>query len=178
MSLLHPARGAGEKGPSGPNGPKRVFKRTQLCMFWVRGACKRGSSCAFAHGEAQLRESPDLSKTKICKKFQTGACPLGEECTFAHCREELRSLRPSKRQQSAVQHAASASACAGASANVLVTSCDTWHLPPEAEMEDSESQVEEWPYTVVDFQSVERVCEDLLEGETPLLGARDLLFEL
>ena len=24
----------------------------RLCAFWARGSCKRGTSCAFAHGEA------------------------------------------------------------------------------------------------------------------------------
>ena len=75
---------------------KRVFQRTQLCAFWARGSCKRGTSCAFAHGEDQLRETPDLSKTKICKNFQKGECMLGEGCTFAHRREDLRVLRPKK----------------------------------------------------------------------------------
>eukprot|EP00913_Durusdinium_trenchii_P033771 g31614.t1 len=43
---------------------KRVFRCTQLCAFWARGSCKRGANCAFAHGEAELRETPNLSKTK------------------------------------------------------------------------------------------------------------------
>lgn len=75
---------------------KRVFQRTQLCAFWARGSCKRGAACAFAHGEEQLRESPNLSKTKICKNFQRGDCELGDGCTFAHRREDLRVLRPKK----------------------------------------------------------------------------------
>mmetsp|Transcript_42984 Transcript_42984/g.68094 ORF Transcript_42984/g.68094 Transcript_42984/m.68094 type:complete len:182 (+) Transcript_42984:101-646(+) len=75
---------------------KRVFQRTQLCAFWARGNCKRGAACAFAHGEEQLRESPNLSKTKICKSFQRGECMSGDGCTFAHRREDLRILRPKK----------------------------------------------------------------------------------
>eukprot|EP00439_Symbiodinium_sp_Y106_P068722 s713_g11.t1 len=189
MSLLP---GPGPASASG--GPKRVFKRTQLCTFWVRGACKRGSACAFAHGEAQLRDSPDLSKTKICKKFQTGTCPLGEECTFAHCREELRSLRPKRHphgpgthgaggaQQSAAAVPPSTSTSAFNS-NFLVTVPKTRFSGKEdgtwEATEDSEACEAEPSYTVVEFESVEQVCGYLLEEDTPP-GPRtqNLLFEL
>ncbi|CAE7285527.1 CTH1 [Symbiodinium microadriaticum] len=69
----------------------QVHKKTQLCKFFAVGACTRGSSCAFAHGSAQLREQPDFSKTRLCADFmELGRCERGRSCKFAHGRQELR----------------------------------------------------------------------------------------
>ena len=39
-------------------------KRTELCAFWLRGDCRNGSKCSFAHGATQLRRPEDNSHTE------------------------------------------------------------------------------------------------------------------
>eukprot|EP00913_Durusdinium_trenchii_P007695 g7229.t1 len=68
---------------------KRFYKQTRLCSFHQVGACKRGSSCNFAHSTSELKEMPDFSKTRMCKSFQSGHCELGAACSFAHGQHEL-----------------------------------------------------------------------------------------
>mmetsp|Transcript_46456 Transcript_46456/g.86854 ORF Transcript_46456/g.86854 Transcript_46456/m.86854 type:complete len:153 (-) Transcript_46456:107-565(-) len=139
---------------------KRVFKKTQLCSFWVRGACKRGTTCAFAHGESQLRETPNLSKTKICKMYQTDQCSLGELCTFAHSREELRSLRPKR----------------ASSSNILI------EVPKGAKdvlhgtWQTHEAKSKVTAAAIVEFESVPGVVGKLLEAET--LPLTEMIFKL
>ncbi|CAE7629152.1 ZFP36L1 [Symbiodinium pilosum] len=152
---------------------RRVFKKTQLCSFWVRGACKRGAACAFAHGESQLRETPDLSKTKICKMFQTGACELGESCTFAHCREELRSLRP-KRASSNVLVEVKRLAAKVRSANSAAGSGGSLS---SQELSEELSEVGYECYAVVEFESVDLVVRQLMSPEAEL-PEEGLLFKL
>ena len=89
---------------------RQVHKKTQLCKFFAVGACQRGSSCAFAHGTAQLRQQPDFSKTRLCADFmELGRCAQGRDCKFAHGRRELRPGsaakvgRPSGRSTQAAQ---------------------------------------------------------------------------
>ncbi|CAE7257306.1 zfs1 [Symbiodinium natans] len=148
---------------------KRVFKRTQLCSFWVRGACKRGAACAFAHGESQLRETPDLSKTKICKNFQTGTCQLGELCSFAHCRDELRSLRPKRASSSVLVEVPRSTKVREGSEEVRQGGASSSSDQNAQEMKADAPVV----YTVVDFESVERVCNQLMEQEAVGLDSWD-----
>ena len=77
-----------------PGKPKRsllqLFK-TKLCQAWSTGRCRRGRSCRFAHGDQELRVSPDLSKTKKCPYLSTDmGCQSGPNCPFAHTEAELR----------------------------------------------------------------------------------------
>merc|ERR1719456_1946622 len=51
----------------------------------------RGSSCAFAHSEEELRNRPILNKTSLCKLKLAGAECLDPECRFAHSAHELQS---------------------------------------------------------------------------------------
>lgn len=64
--------------------------RTRLCSFWVKGACWNGERCAFAHGEEDLRPSPDFERTSVCPvMLGRGSCNrIG--CRYAHSSEELR----------------------------------------------------------------------------------------
>lgn len=62
------------------------FYKTTLCRYFGRpGGCEKGAACGFAHGTAELRTRPDLTKTSICKAWQAGTCLLpAEACCFAH----------------------------------------------------------------------------------------------
>lgn len=63
--------------------------KTQLCAKFQEGKCTN-ENCPFAHGEEELRMSPNF-KNKLCKWFAKGKCRNGDECGFAHGSEELRS---------------------------------------------------------------------------------------
>ena len=83
----------------------KLFKST-LCQFYLKGPCKNGDSCSYAHGTSELRTSAGgsiadlessssdkkiLYKTTLCAKFVTyGDCPFGPGCNFAHGVKELR----------------------------------------------------------------------------------------
>lgn len=83
------------------------FFKSTLCQFYLKGHCKTGESCSYAHGTSELRtpkgnsiadlESANaenkkvLYKTTLCAKFVTyGECPFGVGCNFAHGVKELR----------------------------------------------------------------------------------------
>jgi len=82
----------------------KLYKST-LCQFYLKGPCKNGENCTYAHGTSELR-TPDgnsvadlessgdkkvLFKTTLCAKFVTyGDCPFGPACNFAHGVKELR----------------------------------------------------------------------------------------
>merc|ERR1712172_184597 len=90
----------GEKTETDP----KLFKST-LCQFYLKGPCKNGDTCTYAHGTSELRTSDGnsvadlenssdkkvLFKTTLCAKFVTyGDCPFGHGCNFAHGVKELR----------------------------------------------------------------------------------------
>merc|ERR1719161_1404479 len=60
------------------------FSKTEMCKFNLLGICNKGSACAFAHSDVELKNRPDLSRTRLCRVFlQTGQCN-DKNCTFAH----------------------------------------------------------------------------------------------
>jgi len=66
----------------------RQLQKTRLCTFFQQtGSCKYGAQCGFAHQEADLQKSPDLTKTRMCPKVNC----QDADCTFAHTDDELRS---------------------------------------------------------------------------------------
>jgi hypothetical protein len=66
------------------------FSKTEMCKFHLLGICTKGSSCAFAHAESDLKSRPDLSCTRLCREFlQNGQCS-DKNCSFAHSKDELR----------------------------------------------------------------------------------------
>jgi len=76
------------------------FRKTVVCRFFLNNACKRGTSCNFAHTASELREMPDLWKTALCKQWKQGLCPFStEHCSFAHGKQELR-MSPAFEQHS------------------------------------------------------------------------------
>ena len=68
--------------------------KTEICRYWeMYGECKYGDSCAFAHGESELkkRKMTFNYKTKPCKQFfELGYCSYGCRCQFSHKKEDLK----------------------------------------------------------------------------------------
>jgi len=67
---------------------KRKFK-TEMCKNWeLKGTCKFGDKCCFAHGRHELKAKALTHikyKTKPCKQYhQTGYCPYGQRCQYLH----------------------------------------------------------------------------------------------
>jgi len=67
---------------------KRKYK-TEMCKNWeLRGNCKFGDRCCFAHGKHELKGKTLTHvkyKTKPCKQYhQTGYCPYGQRCQYLH----------------------------------------------------------------------------------------------
>lgn len=67
---------------------KRKYK-TEMCKNWeLRGTCKFGDKCCFAHGRDELKAKVLTHvkyKTKPCKQYhQTGYCPYGQRCQYLH----------------------------------------------------------------------------------------------
>jgi len=54
----------------------------------MKGTCRYGDKCSFAHGNEELKGKPNLPaqwKTKPCKMFHaTGRCDYGIRCHFVH----------------------------------------------------------------------------------------------
>ena len=65
--------------------------KTEICRYWeMYGECKFGDSCAFAHGDSELkkRKMTFNYKTKPCKQFfELGYCSYGCRCQFSHKKE-------------------------------------------------------------------------------------------
>ena len=71
----------------------RIKWKTEMCRNWeMYGQCKYGNSCAFAHGDSELKKRK-LSfnyKTKPCKQFfELGYCSYGIRCQFSHKKEDF-----------------------------------------------------------------------------------------
>ena len=68
--------------------------KTEICRYWeMYGECKFGDSCAFAHGDSELkkRKMTYNYKTKPCKQFfEQGYCSYGCRCQFSHKKEDLK----------------------------------------------------------------------------------------
>jgi hypothetical protein len=68
----------------------KQLRKTKFCMYHLQGACRFGTSCAFAHALTDMAGTPDLRKTQLCKNFFEGTC-TDPTCNFAHGEQELRS---------------------------------------------------------------------------------------
>ena len=63
--------------------------KTELCKnYEIKGYCKYGENCAYAHGKENLRlkvTNTTAYRTKKCVQFfKNGYCPYGSRCQFAH----------------------------------------------------------------------------------------------
>jgi len=68
------------------------LQKTKLCRYHMKGNCKHGSSCRFAHGQDQLLQPPNLQKTRMCPDFLANGKCTNQQCTFAHYENELKEV--------------------------------------------------------------------------------------
>jgi len=85
-----PQRAGGEY----PRGVPKVdiskqLHKTKMCKHFLKGRCRYGQACSYAHNPEELRYRPDLTKTRLCKNFDLGRCN-DETCMYAHGSEQLR----------------------------------------------------------------------------------------
>mmetsp|Transcript_19509 Transcript_19509/g.56756 ORF Transcript_19509/g.56756 Transcript_19509/m.56756 type:complete len:293 (-) Transcript_19509:46-924(-) len=101
MAALRSALGPCTTTASGANGrpwcavtgESHVFEKTRFCKFHLRGRCRRGQQCTFAHSDIELQPRPDYFKTQLCiDYFRTANCSMGAECRYAHSPEEIRQV--------------------------------------------------------------------------------------
>jgi len=71
-----------------------LFQKTKLCKFY-NNICKKGSSCRFAHDEAERRRIPNLWNSNLCPKLIAGSNCDNPNCHYAHGLEELHIVEPS-----------------------------------------------------------------------------------
>jgi len=57
-----------------PKSSTKMSKKTELCSNFMRGHCKFGAACHFAHNRNEI----------ICKRWINGTCTLGNECHYQH----------------------------------------------------------------------------------------------
>lgn len=79
---------AGQKGAGIGVGP---LWKTFLCREFPHGRCRFSiMDCSFAHGEDDLRPSPDMTRTSVCPiMLKRGVCTK-PGCRYAHDSTELR----------------------------------------------------------------------------------------
>lgn len=83
-------RADGNSSPTTTQSLLLQFRKTRMCPFFIKGFCRLGSGCSYAHDKVELKGAPDLYKTKLCNEWQKGNCK-DSTCRFAHGRQELRS---------------------------------------------------------------------------------------
>ncbi|CAI4058307.1 putative mRNA-binding protein CTH1 SKDI_04G3740 [Saccharomyces kudriavzevii IFO 1802] len=66
----------------------KTLYKTELCeSFTIRGYCKYGNKCQFAHGlnELKFKKKSNNYRTKPCINWsKLGYCPYGKRCCFKH----------------------------------------------------------------------------------------------
>jgi hypothetical protein len=103
ISLPSPPPGTYIRPPVPPPEAHPNYK-TRMCINFPIGRCTRGASCAYAHGEAELRAGPggvvaaappsthQYYKTRLCQAFVEGRCHRGVACNYAHSEAERQSF--------------------------------------------------------------------------------------
>jgi hypothetical protein len=115
--------------PEPPEPTKRIatlMRKTCFCKHYLRGHCRFGDKCAYAHQAAELVQKPDLAKTRMCVHFTAGRC-RNERCFFAHGNQEL---QPGALEEEQETFSGRSPPALG---HPLVN--QVWHLDREAEME-------------------------------------------
>ena len=49
-----------------------------------------GGRCSYAHGDTELRFTPEFYKTSLCTAHQKGQCIMGDKCRYAHGDVDMR----------------------------------------------------------------------------------------
>jgi hypothetical protein len=67
-----------------------LLRKTKMCTFFMRGDCRKGSMCRFAHESIALKARPNLFRTSLCMAFErSGRCKMGDYCKYAHGTDQL-----------------------------------------------------------------------------------------
>lgn len=70
--------------------PLTPLYKTRMCNFYPSGKCRDGVLCSYAHGEEELRLSPDFERTSVCPiLIKKGICNR-PDCRYAHVSSDLR----------------------------------------------------------------------------------------
>lgn len=92
-----PGKPRRQRGPREPQRAKFVpaplspLYKTRLCAFFAVGACRAGPLCGYAHGEADVRPSPNFECTSICPSLlRSGVCGREDTCRYAHRSSDLK----------------------------------------------------------------------------------------
>lgn len=65
--------------------------KTVLCREFPHGRCRfSAKDCSFAHGDDDLRPSPDMTRTSVCPTWMRNGECKNPECRYAHDSTELR----------------------------------------------------------------------------------------
>eukprot|EP00746_Dinoflagellata_sp_MGD_P035421 gnl/MRDRNA2_/MRDRNA2_18473_c0_seq1.p1 gnl/MRDRNA2_/MRDRNA2_18473_c0~~gnl/MRDRNA2_/MRDRNA2_18473_c0_seq1.p1 ORF type:complete len:293 (+),score=35.20 gnl/MRDRNA2_/MRDRNA2_18473_c0_seq1:70-948(+) len=98
-----------QQDPQPPlKGIAKMLRQTRQCKHFLRGSCRYGDKCGFAHSDS-VKDRPNLVKTKMCARFEKGLCDKGAKCHFAHSQTELRQI--TNTSNSSVDNSAWASTC-------------------------------------------------------------------
>lgn len=68
------------------------LRKTKLCRYHLKGLCKHGTDCRFAHGSGELNAPPNLTKTRLCPDMLANGTCTNPMCTFAHQETELKKV--------------------------------------------------------------------------------------
>ncbi|KAF4655367.1 hypothetical protein FOZ61_007626 [Perkinsus olseni] len=84
----HPLRAPAVDDQSSGSGSamRRQLYKTKFCRHYIRGSCKYGDHCTYAHCVEELAARPNFYKTKICTR--PSCCD--PDCQYAHSIYELR----------------------------------------------------------------------------------------
>ena len=61
----------------------KIEKKSKKCKYFLKGSCRDGDSCSFAHDLPTKIESP-VKISKLCSYFIENDCREGESCKYSH----------------------------------------------------------------------------------------------
>lgn len=56
---------------------RKAEKRKLPCQHYIKGTCRYGDECKYAHVDAQ-------PKRQLCRNYEKGSCKFGQSCKFVH----------------------------------------------------------------------------------------------
>ena len=72
-------------------------EKTEICKNWLRGVCRYGATCAFAHGQEEVVKKTHVAakyKASLCNSYHAAPyyCQYGARCQFAHLTRDFGDL--------------------------------------------------------------------------------------
>jgi len=71
---------------------QKHLQKTKLCKYALKGGCKLGKDCRFAHGITELVQPPNLQKTRMCPALLSNGKCNNPHCTFAHHESDVKEV--------------------------------------------------------------------------------------